>query len=152
MQSAECGVRKNNEGARGRGGDAGKCAEIAVSPLPRVSASWFRRPTSDFARSAFTLLEILLALGLTALLLGAIFSAITLYAKLATAGRDETERLRLARILRPVVADPRQRTGLESLEGAIRIDDELGQLGEEVLPDGDEELSAGVTRAADPRY
>ena len=99
MQRAECGMRKTSDAERGRRGDAGNCGEITASPLPRVPASSSRLPASDFARSGFTLLEILLALGLTVLLLGTICSAINLYAKYATAGRDETERLRLARAL-----------------------------------------------------
>ncbi len=65
---------------------------------------FFRTPF----RRAFTLLEILLALGLTVLLVGAICSAIELYAKYSTAGRDETERSQLARaLLRKIEIDIR---------------------------------------------
>ena len=55
-------MRKNNDAERGRRGDAGNCGEIAASPLPRVSASSSRLPTSDFVRNGYTLLEMLLVL------------------------------------------------------------------------------------------
>ena len=50
-------------------------------------------------RSAFTLLETILALSLSALLLGAIYAAIDQSWKTAVSGREEMERAQLARAL-----------------------------------------------------
>ena len=52
-----------------------------------------------FARSAFTLLETILALSLSALLLGAIFTAIDQSWRTSASGREEMERAQLARAL-----------------------------------------------------
>ncbi len=55
------------------------------------------REQSTAARSAFTLYEVLLALALTGVLIGAVFSSITLYYRLSSAGRAQIERAQLAR-------------------------------------------------------
>jgi hypothetical protein len=52
-----------------------------------------------FARTAFTLLETILALSLSALLLGAIFTAIDQSWRTSASGREEMERAQLARAL-----------------------------------------------------
>jgi len=47
--------------------------------------------------SGFTLLEVILALGLTSLLLAAIYSALDLYWKYTTIGHQQVERAQIAR-------------------------------------------------------
>ena len=69
-----------------------------------------RRPRrariSRTSRNAFTLIEVILALALTAVLLSAIYAAIDLYGRLVTAGRKDVERALLARsILRRIERD-----------------------------------------------
>ena len=67
----------------------------------------FRRP-ADAKRRAFTLIEILLALGLSVVLLAAVFTALDLYRQFSTAGRLDIERAQLARaILRKMEIDIR---------------------------------------------
>jgi prepilin-type N-terminal cleavage/methylation domain-containing protein len=51
------------------------------------------------APAGFTLIEVLLAIGLSVLLLGAISGAIDTYWRLSTAGRDGVERAQLARAI-----------------------------------------------------
>ena len=53
----------------------------------------------ECVRSAFTLLETILALSLSALLLGAIFTAIDQSWRTSASGREEMERAQLARAL-----------------------------------------------------
>lgn len=67
--------------------------------------SGFSRPVP---RSAFTLLEVLVALGLSLVLLSAVFASLSLYWKYSTAGKDEIERLQIARaLLRQIEIDLR---------------------------------------------
>ena len=47
--------------------------------------------------SGFTLLEVILAIGLTTLLLAAIYSALDLYWKYTTIGQQQVERAQIAR-------------------------------------------------------
>lgn len=56
-----------------------------------------RRVSVAALRPAFTLYEVLLALALTGVLVGAVFSSINLYYRLSTAGRAQIERAQLAR-------------------------------------------------------
>ena len=57
-------------------------------------------------RTAFTLVEVVLAMALMVALLSALYGAITLYAQLTTAGRTQVERAQLARaILRQIERD-----------------------------------------------
>ncbi len=58
-----------------------------------------RMRRSRLQRRGFTLFEVLLALGLTVLLMAAVYSAINVYQHLATAGRDNVERLQIVRAL-----------------------------------------------------
>jgi prepilin-type N-terminal cleavage/methylation domain-containing protein len=59
-------------------------------------------------RSGFTLLEVLVALGLSLVLLSAVFASLSLYWKYSTAGKDEIERLQIARaLLRQIETDLR---------------------------------------------
>ena len=67
----------------------------------------FHRP-ADAKRRAFTLIEILLALGLSVVLLAAVFTALDLYRQFSSAGRLDIERAQLARaILRKMELDIR---------------------------------------------
>ena len=67
-----------------------------------------RSPSRSRASRGFTLLEVLLALALSALLLGAVYMSLDLHWKYTTAGRDEVERTQLARaILNRITLDLR---------------------------------------------
>jgi hypothetical protein len=66
------------------------------------------RRVAGSGRGAFTLLEVLLALGLSLLLLGALNLALDLYRQYTTVGRDDIEQSQLARaILQKMAADIR---------------------------------------------
>ena len=67
-----------------------------------------RLPARTRESGGFTLLEVLLALALCALLLGAVYMSLDLHWKYTTAGRDEVERTQLARaILNRITLDLR---------------------------------------------
>jgi type II secretory pathway component PulJ len=63
-----------------------------------------RTPRSSNQRSAFTLLEVVLALSLAVILLGAIFTAMDQSWKMTSRGREEMERSQLARALMRKIA------------------------------------------------
>lgn len=72
--------------------------------LPRSTRSL----SHSCERNGFTLLEVLLALSLCALLLGAVYMSLSLHWKYTTAGRDEVERSQLARaVLNRITLDLR---------------------------------------------
>jgi hypothetical protein len=61
-----------------------------------------RRPdavTSGGSRPAFTLGEVLVALSLSMILIGAVYSALDLYGTYSTAGRDDADRQQLVRVI-----------------------------------------------------
>ena len=60
-------------------------------------ASHSRRPSA--IRAAFTLLEVLIAMAVSLLLLGAVYAALDLHWKYSSAGRDEVERAQLVRAI-----------------------------------------------------
>jgi prepilin-type N-terminal cleavage/methylation domain-containing protein len=67
-----------------------------------------RLPIRRPARRAFTLLELLVALGLSVLLIAAVYSGINLYWKYSVAGQEEVQRLQVARAaLRAIELDLR---------------------------------------------
>ena len=69
-----------------------------TSAVDRVSHSQ-RRSGSRTRRAAFTLLELMLALGLTATLLTAVYSALELHWRFSTLGQVEVERAQIARAI-----------------------------------------------------
>lgn len=71
-----------------------------------MTAVRLRTTRPPLRRTAFTLVEVVLAMALMVALLSALYGAITLYAQLTTAGRTQIERAQLARaILRQIERD-----------------------------------------------
>src|SRR5437016_13556567 len=61
-----------------------------------------------YSARGFTLLEVLVALSLSVILIGAIYAGLSLYFRFSTTGHDEVERALLARsILRKIEMDVR---------------------------------------------
>lgn len=56
-------------------------------------------PSRSNRSRAFTLVEVLLALALTSIVVGAIYTAFNMYQRLSTAGRDQVERSQIARAI-----------------------------------------------------
>lgn len=82
--------------------------QTSIEPGRTSGITNWPRCDSQALRSAFTLLEVLLALGLSLLLLGAMNLALDLYRQYTTAGRDDIEKARLARaILEKMAVDIR---------------------------------------------
>jgi prepilin-type N-terminal cleavage/methylation domain-containing protein len=72
-------------------------------PFSRIS-----RTTARDGRRGFTLLEVLVALSLSVLLIGAVYSGLNLYWRYSTAGQADVERAQLARaLLRRIELDVR---------------------------------------------
>ncbi len=100
------------------------------------------------ARSAFTLLEILIALGLLLLLMAAVSQTISIYVSLSTLGRNEAEQAQIGRaVLQQIATDIRCLSFVpvpeDELEGASGSDEETAS--EDELPEDD-----GGTAVAPP--
>lgn len=103
------------------------------------------------SRRAFTLLEVLFALGLSLLLMAAVLSAIELYSQMSTAGRRDVEEAQLVRaILRSMELDIRSATfynpALEGGQGQEEQEQLFGteELGEEPLDVADAYATTSV--------
>lgn len=86
-----------------------------------------REPHNNPTRPAFTLLEVLMALGLTTLLVAAVYKALDLHWSYQTAGREQVERSQVARaILQRMTSDLKSIVFIEPEEdvGTSEEDDE----------------------------
>ena len=84
-----------------------------------------RSLVSRSGRDAFTLLEVILAIGLTTLLMAAVYSAMNIYWGLAVESHDEIERAQIARaILRQMSRDIQSCTFVEQQTDTSSSDDE----------------------------
>jgi prepilin-type N-terminal cleavage/methylation domain-containing protein len=93
-------------GSRFRLNTAQPCITTLLNPRdqhsmlnPRDQHSKRNTRKSKVAPAGFTLLEVLIAMAVSLLLLGAVYSALDLHWKYSTAGRDEVERAQLVRAI-----------------------------------------------------
>lgn len=100
-------------------------------------------------RRGFTLLEVLLALGLSVILLTAVYSAMDLYWSYSTAGQIEVERSQLARtLLKMMASDIRSVVYREDVPASETTESEGSTESEEGLTD--DETESGTTMLEDP--
>lgn len=93
-----------------------------------------RSSSTQQSRRGFTLLEILIALGLMVFLVGAISQAITMYTTLSSLGREETEQAQIGRAVLQLMARDIKSVSFIKLPDEEMSDEDLG--GEEVLEEG----------------
>lgn len=97
-----------------------------------------RHPVTRSPRRGFTLIEVLLALALVMVLVGAIYAATSIYQTMTTAGRDEVERSQIVRAVhRKFSSDihstvfylpPEEEESNEDEEGAVEGEEEQIQI------------------------
>ena len=110
----------------------------------------FSRPAADRTTAGFTLLEMLLALGLAGLLMVAISGAITLYARAQTAGREQAQQAQLVRtLLRQIELDLRSVTFTPPEPEATEAEGQVAEGAAEELDAAGEEQSFSIQQPTD---
>lgn len=84
---------------RGVGAPAGVGARNRFSLAHGIWPKRLRGTTGRHSRRGLSLIEVLISLALSALLLGSVYSAITMYFHYSSAGQEEVEKNQLARVL-----------------------------------------------------
>ena len=132
-----------------------------ILPMQRNLASFGDRETGRYTpamRGGFTLLEVLLAVALTALVLGIVVMAIDFHLRVAVLGRTEVEQAQLARaVLQRIATDIRNTitanssSGTASPTSASTSSDSTDEQTEETSVDSSESPSVSSLDAPGPR-